>query len=608
MAALIGPARPCKIAGQDTFNMSRNLMPPNTGSMAAFSDLARSGGPGRRNFVNEGELMAWLAALGAEKLGRGDVRSQKALGWLSTVARKWLIREGAASSADAAELAEQGLAPMWAIKAAGQGQALARLDLSRAERIALGGILDWMRSDKGPSLASDLSRISVPQAMRAEERWIQEMGKRAANKQRGLAEQNGTSALAEIEGPDWGGWLWVCVSSPEALDREGALMRHCVGSYAEDVESGSVQIYSLRDPSGHPKLTVEARQNVLAQLRAASNAACPPQLKGALPSFISAFAKLCARNDWGSPEPSDELEASGVTAIPGLGLTIAGQELSESQAFIFKGWLKKAGHAKGRAALAMRFPLLAKGGLAAQLAEALPMVDACADKNALSLAAEHGHEECVELLAPFADIGQARQALERAALHGSARCVQALLARVESDPRAVGEAIKRAAQAGNVPALELLLSAGEPEPLAASLSLELAAERGHAQCLKLLLPASDPCHGGAAALCAAARKGSVECVRILACAESVEASGFVALRSAASRRRSESVKCVELLLPFHVKEEAEATLRDCGADPESFTWPQSHAPLPEMARKLARMRRKEACELADRKLLSIFLN
>lgn len=45
-------------------------------------------------------------------------------------------------------------------------------------------------------------------------------------------------------------------------DLEGALMRHCVGSYAEQVRQGGLQIYSLRDPQNHPKVTLAPTVNL----------------------------------------------------------------------------------------------------------------------------------------------------------------------------------------------------------------------------------------------------------------------------------------------------------------------------------------------------------
>ena len=47
-------------------------------------------------------------------------------------------------------------------------------------------------------------------------------------------------------------------SLQRALNAEGDYMGHCVGSYCQDVVNGDTRVFSLRDPSGKPYVTVEA--------------------------------------------------------------------------------------------------------------------------------------------------------------------------------------------------------------------------------------------------------------------------------------------------------------------------------------------------------------
>jgi hypothetical protein len=54
--------------------------------------------------------------------------------------------------------------------------------------------------------------------------------------------------------------FWARLDSAEALNREGRLMSHCVGSYANMVESEQVVIYSLRDAKNEPHCTIELNQ------------------------------------------------------------------------------------------------------------------------------------------------------------------------------------------------------------------------------------------------------------------------------------------------------------------------------------------------------------
>jgi uncharacterized protein YjbI with pentapeptide repeats len=52
------------------------------------------------------------------------------------------------------------------------------------------------------------------------------------------------------------GWT-VQQLGPDELEREGALMQHCVGDYCAKVEGGGAFIFSLRDPSGRPHVTMD---------------------------------------------------------------------------------------------------------------------------------------------------------------------------------------------------------------------------------------------------------------------------------------------------------------------------------------------------------------
>lgn len=53
----------------------------------------------------------------------------------------------------------------------------------------------------------------------------------------------------------------------QGLDAEGQMMGHCVGSYCDQVSGGGTRIFSLRDPTGKPHVTVEVApgKNLTAQ-------------------------------------------------------------------------------------------------------------------------------------------------------------------------------------------------------------------------------------------------------------------------------------------------------------------------------------------------------
>ena len=89
------------------------------------------------------------------------------------------------------------------------------------------------------------------------------------------------------------GWTVQQLETPEQLYDEGEAMQHCVGSdddYCEQVEEAQVIIYSLRDPSGNPHVTMEydPEERRFEQIKGKQND--PPQEKYAerVRQFIAA--------------------------------------------------------------------------------------------------------------------------------------------------------------------------------------------------------------------------------------------------------------------------------------------------------------------------------
>lgn len=247
-----------------------------------------------RNLTGDDELDAWLADIAKEKLGAGE-RADKARVWLSSVGRKYMKRHGQATPISPAKAESLARMHPWAAKAVASGASIQALALPPAEAAELKSILDWMRSEQGPALASDWSRVSWPQAHVGHEKWIEQIGRQA---QRHLDESkafDGCERSIEVDSPELDGWCWARPLTAQALDREGALMRHCVGSYAESVQNDALQIWSLREPNGHPRLTVETRPVAggveIAQVKSFANA--PPRAEHAL-AMPSLFAHLKA--------------------------------------------------------------------------------------------------------------------------------------------------------------------------------------------------------------------------------------------------------------------------------------------------------------------------
>lgn len=66
-------------------------------------------------------------------------------------------------------------------------------------------------------------------------------------------------------------WTAQKLTTPEQLDVEGERMQHCVGSYAKHVADGKTTIYSLRDATGHPHVTIEVARKKVIQIRGKQN-------------------------------------------------------------------------------------------------------------------------------------------------------------------------------------------------------------------------------------------------------------------------------------------------------------------------------------------------
>ena len=531
-------------------------------TLHSFSDLAQASASQARNCANEPDMRAWLKALFLEKFDGEDDRAQKAWAWCSTVGRKHMLREGS-SQPFLPEQASLAGGPEWMREAVAAGKPLTALSLAREERELFLSIFDWMRSPSGPPLGSDWSKISVRQAKAAELGWIDAMAKAAAKTDLDAADAAGTTLFVALgsgepepqagmaQGPEWAGWRWVEVQSADALNREGSLMRHCVGSYAKEVASGSARIYSLRDPFNAPKLTIEAKGSSLAQLKAFANSACPADLRPAVVAFAKAFDADAAARGLGAASASEELGIAGVGSLHELGL--AAGSLSASQSNTLQAWIKEANGGDQAATWRLRAlgPSLAGVGLAAELAMVLRFSNNLLLEAAVEAAANSGHAECLRLLLPKFDLHDKDSfALRRAAENGHAECVKLLISAYADTPTAgkssaTSLALTVAASNGRAECVKLLI------PVFArkndSMALCCAAENGHADCVSLLIPVSDPKAEHSVALRRAAENGHVECVKLLLSVCDPKAYNSHALHLAA---KSGNVALVELLLPF----------------------------------------------------------
>lgn len=117
-------------------------------------------------------------------------------------------------------------------------------------KLIFGGkeLVDWFENAE-----PNLSQYDWKSAIDASNDWHEAIAKGDAVKYK----QGEESIVYNIKDPNYKGWTIRMVTSLNDLDFEGQLMDHCVGSYCESVERGKSFIYSLRDPSNNPHVTME---------------------------------------------------------------------------------------------------------------------------------------------------------------------------------------------------------------------------------------------------------------------------------------------------------------------------------------------------------------
>lgn len=458
-----------------------------------------------RNIVNSEELNAWLGALAADRLElqEGAVSKRDALceKWLGSVGRNWMARNGEAS-AWAPDAQERSNAPEWARAAQEAGAPLDRLSLSSDERERLASVLDWMRSEAGPALDSDWSKVSVEQAARAEREWVEAKAKAALKKDLEAADAAGTERFSEADPSEVdgrAGWRWVEVKTADALDREGALMRHCVGSYAKEVADGKKAVYSLRDPENKPRLTIETVEGDLRQLKAFANKACPNEMLGDAARFAVAFKERCAQRGWRFGLWQD-WERVAAADLPGYGFAIGGAPIPEGWEARLRGELDGSKASEARAGELL--PHLVALGWTELALKAAEVADATKRDWALVKAGQMGRVEIGRGLLPRANpLAYQSAALSEAAKNDHLEMVELLLP--VSNPRGEeSEALRNAALNGNVAMAKLLLPVSDPLARE-SRALSSAVASGSLEMVELLLPVSDPLAQGSLALDAA---------------------------------------------------------------------------------------------------------
>ena len=201
-----------------------------------------------RNVLNQDEIQKFISGFRARK-----PETQK---WLQANLRNYLISDH--DDVDTVTTVEPN-SPSWLRAAISRGDEVFKVSMSKAFKDQIAHIIDYLDS---PQADFDFSRLSVPDAIKKSDLWTKELTK-------GPVAQE---VPGEIEFKKYSdGYRWVKPTSKEALDREGKLMGHCVGSYCERVSGGDTVIYSLRDPKNEPHCTIEVTNGAIEQIKGKQN-------------------------------------------------------------------------------------------------------------------------------------------------------------------------------------------------------------------------------------------------------------------------------------------------------------------------------------------------
>jgi hypothetical protein len=112
-------------------------------------------------------------------------------------------------------------------------------------RDVLSRIADWASEER-----PDIMRLSLKQVLHRERRWHAAMSRK-----RKVARVSPAEIVMRFED----GWTVHQLRTAEQLASEGELLEHCVGGhdYARRCAEGKIEIYSMRDPDGISRYTIE---------------------------------------------------------------------------------------------------------------------------------------------------------------------------------------------------------------------------------------------------------------------------------------------------------------------------------------------------------------
>jgi hypothetical protein len=252
-----------------------------------------------RNIYNVKDVEDWIEwILSRQHLGPVDMKIKK---WFRSTVRNYMINEFPHTyTVIDANISREDKDKQWIV------QAIKSRDLYNVEVDTrygdyliekLNHVIDYFsyiieHSDEIPKSLwiRNLDRISVKDAIQKSEEWTKWLAER---------DSAGWEEGEEIVKRTSDGFVVKRLISVAALNREGKEMQHCVGSYADAVEDEHVTIYSLRDGSNNPHVTIEVdKEDNVQQIKGKQNNAPIEKYHGAVIEFLN----------WLNPDGALELE------------------------------------------------------------------------------------------------------------------------------------------------------------------------------------------------------------------------------------------------------------------------------------------------------------
>ena len=182
--------------------------------------------------------------------------------WIQTTLRKWFLNEAPAKRVTKVQLGS----PPWLKAALERGEPVWDVYAPAATLRDIENVVDWFKAD--PVVASKpVLNMTFEQAKQHAKEFRENLAKQEQR-------QDGKVEPIKV----WkDGWRLVRLVDKKAFQREGRLMKHCVGDelqqYFTKSGAGSIRILSLRDPNNQPHATLEyqVKKKRVAQIKGKAN-------------------------------------------------------------------------------------------------------------------------------------------------------------------------------------------------------------------------------------------------------------------------------------------------------------------------------------------------